>query len=125
MSAMRTLSLLSVVAPVFNEDATIDEFYARVCGALEGIQFEIVVVDDGSQDSSAVALERLAQHDPRVRVVFLSRNFGHQTALTAGLDHARGDAVVMLDADLQDPPEVIPKMLDRWRSGCDVVYAVR
>ena len=67
----------------------------------------------------------LAANDPRVRVVFLSRNFGHQTALTAGLDHATGSAVVMMDADLQDPPEVIPKMLDRWRSGCDVVYAVR
>jgi dolichol-phosphate mannosyltransferase len=70
-------------------------------------------------------LERLASGDPRVRVVFLSRNFGHQTALTAGLDHARGDAVVMLDADLQDPPELITTMLERWRAGCDVVYAVR
>ena len=70
-------------------------------------------------------LERLAANDPRVRVGQLSRNFGHQTALTAGLDHARGDAVVMLDADLQDPPELIPTMLDHWRAGCDVVYAVR
>jgi dolichol-phosphate mannosyltransferase len=122
---MRPLTLLSVVAPVYNEEATIDEFYARVCTALEGLRFELVVVDDGSTDGSAAALERLAQHDPRVRVVCLSRNFGHQTALTAGLDHARGDAVVMLDADLQDPPEVIPRMLDRWRAGCDVVYAVR
>jgi dolichol-phosphate mannosyltransferase len=121
----RPLTLLSVVAPVFNEEATIEEFYARTCAALADIQFELVLVDDGSQDGSAAALERLADHDPRVRVVFLSRNFGHQTALTAGLDHAHGDAVVMLDADLQDPPEVIPKMLGRWRAGCDVVYAVR
>jgi len=121
----RQLTLLSVVAPVYNEEALIDEFYARTCGALEGIEFELVLVDDGSSDGTAKTLERLADHDPRVRVVFLSRNFGHQTALTAGLDHARGDAVVMLDADLQDPPELICTMLERWRAGCDVVYAVR
>ena len=121
----RELDLLSVVAPVYNEEALIDEFYTRVCRALEGVQFELVLVDDGSTDGSAPALDRLAAGDPRVRVVSLSRNFGHQTALTAGLDHARGDAVVMLDADLQDPPELIPRMLDHWRAGCDVVYAVR
>ncbi len=107
----RTLRLLSVVAPIYNEEA--------------GITFELVLVDDGSRDSSPQILERLASADSRVSVVFLSRNFGHQTALTAGLDHARGDAVVMLDADLQDPPELIPEMLGRWRAGCDVVYAVR
>jgi polyisoprenyl-phosphate glycosyltransferase len=121
----RALDLVSVVAPVFNEDATIDEFYGRVCGALGGLPFELVLVDDGSTDGSPMRLERLAESDPRVRVVYLSRNFGHQTALTAGLDHARGDAVVMLDADLQDPPELITTMLDHWRTGCDVVYAVR
>jgi dolichol-phosphate mannosyltransferase len=121
----RTLGLLSVVAPVFNEEATIDRFHARVCEALQGIPFELVLVDDGSRDGTALALERLAAEDPRVRVVFLSRNFGHQTALTAGLDHAEGDAIVMLDADLQDPPELIVQMLDRWRAGCEVVYAVR
>src|SRR5581483_7564504 len=121
----RTLTLLSVVAPVYNEEATIEEFYSRVCGALEDLRFELVLIDDGSTDRSAALLERLAASDPRVRIVYLSRNFGHQTALTAGLDHARGDAVVMLDADLQDPPELIPRMLDHWRAGCDVVYAVR
>jgi dolichol-phosphate mannosyltransferase len=121
----RVLSLLSVVAPVYNEEATIDEFCGRVCRALDGLTFEIVLVDDGSTDATPAALERLVSADPRVRVVYLSRNFGHQTALTAGLDHARGDAVVMLDADLQDPPELIPRMLDHWRSGCDIVYAVR
>src|SRR6201999_1698663 len=83
------------------------------------------LVDDGSSDGTPMKLETLAANDPRVRVIYLSRNFGHQTALTAGLDHARGDAVVMLDADLQDPPEVITRMLDHWRAGCDVVYAVR
>ncbi|MDQ6776206.1 MAG: glycosyltransferase family 2 protein [Actinomycetota bacterium] len=121
----RSLGLLSVVAPVCNEEATIHEFYARVRGALEGINFELVLVDDGSTDGSPAAMELLAADDPRVRVIYLSRNFGHQTALTAGLDNARGDAVVMLDADLQDPPELIPRMLDHWLSGTDVVYAVR
>jgi dolichol-phosphate mannosyltransferase len=124
-SEPRSLRLVSVVAPIYNEDALIDEFYARVCAAMEDLPFELVLVDDGSTDGSQMALERLASADPRVRVVFLSRNFGHQTALTAGLDHAQGDAVVMLDADLQDPPELIATMLDRWRAGCDVVYAVR
>jgi dolichol-phosphate mannosyltransferase len=121
----RRLELLSVVAPIFNEEATLQTFYTRVCEALEGVPFELVLVDDGSTDSSGELLQGLAAGDPRVRVVFLSRNFGHQTALTAGLDHARGEAVVMLDADLQDPPELIPRMLDQWRAGCDVVYAVR
>jgi glycosyltransferase involved in cell wall biosynthesis len=121
----RHLGLLSVVAPVYNEEATIDEFYARICAALDGLRFELVLVDDGSSDGSPAALDRLAATDPRVRIVYLSRNFGHQTALTAGLDHSQGDAVVMLDADLQDPPELIPRMLDHWRAGCDVVYAVR
>jgi polyisoprenyl-phosphate glycosyltransferase len=121
----RSLGLLSVVAPVCNEEATIHEFYARMRNALEGINFELVLVDDGSTDGSPAALELLAAEDPRIRVIYLSRNFGHQTALTAGLDHASGDAVVMIDADLQDPPELIPRMLDHWLSGTDVVYAVR
>jgi polyisoprenyl-phosphate glycosyltransferase len=123
--AGRPLRLLSVVAPVYNEEDTIEQFYGRVCTALEGIRFELVLVDDGSTDGSELEMLKLASNDPRVRVVQLSRNFGHQTALTAGLDHARGDAVVMLDADLQDPPELIATMLDHWRAGCDVVYAVR
>ncbi len=121
----RRLELLSVVAPVYNEEGLIQVFYERVCSALDGIPFELVLVDDGSSDGSLATLERLAEHDPRVHLVVLSRNFGHQTALTAGLDHATGDAVVMLDADLQDPPELIVQMLDHWRAGIDVVYAVR
>ncbi len=123
--APRTPHLVSVVAPVYNEEGAIEEFYTRVCAALEGLPFELVLVDDGSSDGSPMLLQRLAASDPRVRIVQLSRNFGHQTALTAGLDHATGDPVVMLDADLQDPPELIPTMLDHWRAGCDVVYAVR
>ena len=124
-AAPRDLGLLSVVAPVYNEQELIEEFYSRVSKALTGFHFELVLVDDGSSDGTSAILGRLASTDPRVHVVYLSRNFGHQTALTAGLDHARGDAVVMLDADLQDPPELIPRMVDHWRAGCDVVYAVR
>jgi dolichol-phosphate mannosyltransferase len=121
----RTQTLVSVVAPVYNEDQLIEEFHRRVCSALDGLPFELVLVDDGSTDGTPLLLDQIADRDPRVRVVSLSRNFGHQTALTAGLDHASGDAVVMMDADLQDPPELVTTMLDHWRAGCDVVYAVR
>jgi dolichol-phosphate mannosyltransferase len=100
-------------------------FCERVTRALDGVEWELVIVDDGSRDGTGEALARAAAADERVRVVTLSRSFGHQAALTAGLDHARGDAVVMLDGDLQDPPEVIPAMLARWREGSEVVYAVR
>jgi dolichol-phosphate mannosyltransferase len=96
-----------------------------VRAALEGVTFEVILVDDGSRDGTAAAMAAAAAADPRVKIVALSRNFGHQPALTAGLEHARGDVVVMLDGDLQDPPELIPTMLERWRDGVDVVYAVR
>ena len=123
---MRELELLSVVAPMHNEEETVDAFYDRVRTALDGIgSFELVVVDDGSTDGTGAALDRLAQVDPRVAVIHLSRSFGHQAALTAGLEHARGSAVAMIDGDLQDPPELIPDMVARWRDGADVVYAVR
>jgi polyisoprenyl-phosphate glycosyltransferase len=121
----RRLGLLSVVAPIFNEEETVNEFCARTRTVLADLPYELVMVDDGSRDRTPEILDRLAAEDPRVRVVHLSRNFGHQTALTAGLDHAQGDAVVMIDADLQDPPELIPAMLDYWRRGSDVVYGVR
>ena len=122
---MRELRLLSVVTPMYDEEGSARAFYDRVTAALEGLPFELIVVDDGSKDRTGEILAALAAADERVRVVALSRNFGHQPALTAGLDHARGDAVVMLDADLQDPPELIPQMVERWRDGSDVVYAVR
>lgn len=122
---LRDLSLLSVVAPVYNEEATIEAFCERINAALNGIDYELVLIDDGSRDASLALLQRLADSDPRIRVVCLSRNFGHQAALTAGLDHAQGDAVAMMDSDLQDPPELLPIMLESWRAGSDVVYAVR
>ncbi len=121
----RSPALVSVVAPLFDEEGTAEEFRRRVGAALQGFDHELVLVDDGSTDSTPEILRRLAEEDPRVRVVTLSRNFGHQAALTAGLDHARGEVVAMLDADLQDPPELIPKMIGAWREGADVVYAVR
>src|SRR4051794_17618446 len=119
------MPLVSVVAPMHDEAETVKRFHERVAAALEGETWELVVVDDGSRDGTGAMLAELSESAPRVRVVALSRSFGHQAALTAGLEHARGDAVVMLDGDLQDPPEVITEMLKRWREGSDVVYAVR
>ena len=121
----RVPALLSVVAPVYNEQELIEEFVARTCSAVADYAFELVLVNDGSSDSTPELLDRLAAADPRVRVVHLSRNFGHQAALTAGLEHAAGDVVAMIDADLQDPPELIPRMVEQWEHGSDVVYAVR
>jgi dolichol-phosphate mannosyltransferase len=121
----RDLPLLSVVAPACNEEELIIEFHRRTTAALDGLPFELIIVDDGSTDSTPQLLQAIADLDNRVRVVTLSRNFGHQAAITAGLDRARGDATVMIDADLQDPPEVIVEMVDRWRAGADVVLGVR
>lgn len=121
----REPALLSVVAPMHDEEDTVEAFHARVMDAVGDLPLELVVVDDGSRDGTSATLRRIAQADPRLKLVTLSRSFGHQAALTAGLEHARGDVVVMLDGDLQDPPEVIPEMVDRWREGADVVYAVR
>jgi len=118
---------LSVVAPVFNEEATLDELHRRLSATLTALggTHEIVLVDDGSTDGSWGLLLELAARDPQLRLLRLSRNFGHQAALSAGLDAARGDAVVLMDADLQDPPEVIPSLVAKWRDGFDVVYAIR
>jgi polyisoprenyl-phosphate glycosyltransferase len=121
--------LVSVVAPVYNEVDGVAEFYDRATKAMEAIEpavrHELVFVNDGSSDGSLDILRKLAATDRRVRVVDLSRNFGHQIAITSGIDHARGDAVVVIDADLQDPPEVIAEMVARWREGGKVVYGVR
>ncbi len=118
--------MLSVVTPVFNERDSVEELWRRLASTLSALgEYEIVVVDDGSTDGSWDALRGLAAKDEHLRLLRLSRNFGHQVALTAGLDAARGDAVVLMDADLQDPPEVIPQLVARWQEGFDVVYAVR
>ncbi|MGH2855140.1 MAG: glycosyltransferase family 2 protein [Solirubrobacteraceae bacterium] len=124
-SSPRSPTLLSVVAPVYNEQELVERFVRRACAAVADYTFELVLVDDGSTDATPELLDRMAAEDPRVRVVHLSRNFGHQAALTAGLEHAVGDVVAMIDADLQDPPELIPTMVARWETGADVVYAVR
>ena len=125
MSLGRELALLSVVAPVYQEEATIERFCATVAEALTRIPYELILVDDGSTDATPAKLTRLAAADSRIKLVLLSRNFGHQAALTAGLDHASGNVTVTLDSDLQDPPSLIHELLARWRDGADVVYAVR
>lgn len=118
---------LSVVIPVFNESENLPDLYARLTSVLAttGLRHEIVFVDDGSRDGSLGQLQRFAAADPRVLVVELARNFGHQVAISAGLDHARGQGVIVMDADLQDPPEVLPQFIAKWRAGHDVVYAIR
>ncbi|MBN2574813.1 MAG: glycosyltransferase family 2 protein [Deltaproteobacteria bacterium] len=118
---------LSVIIPVFNEEETLPELDRRLRGFLGeiGETWEVIFVDDGSRDGSGRLLQALAEQEPRYRVVTFGRNFGHQMAITAGMDRAEGEAVVVMDADLQDPPEVVRDMLARWRQGFDVVYAVR
>jgi dolichol-phosphate mannosyltransferase len=118
---------VSVVIPVFNEEDTLEALLARLVPALERIslRFEIVFVDDGSRDRSLEMLRAYHEADTRVKCVSLSRNFGHQVAVTCGLDHAAGRAVIVMDGDLQDPPEILPDLVARWREGFDVVYAVR
>jgi len=118
---------VSVVIPVYNEEAVLPELRERLLGVLgEGVgDFEVLFVDDGSSDGSAALIEQMHERDPRFRCIRFSRNFGHQAAVTAGLEYARGDVVCVMDADLQDPPEVLPRLLQEWEKGSDVVYAVR
>ncbi len=119
--------IYSVVIPVFNEAESISEFYRRLSLAAKSAEgvWEFIFVNDGSTDDSPDLLKGFAKKDKRVRVIDFARNFGHQIAVTAGLDIAQGNAVVVIDADLQDPPEVIPELIAKWREGYEVVYAVR
>lgn len=119
--------LLSVVVPAYNEAQVLPELHKRLCEVLDALPLdnEIVYVNDGSTDDTLSVMRALREADPRVGILDLSRNFGKEIALSAGLDHARGDAVVVIDADLQDPPELIPELLLHWREGHEVVYATR
>jgi polyisoprenyl-phosphate glycosyltransferase len=119
--------LVSVVVPAFNEEKNLLHLHNRVCSALTGggWTFELIVVDDGSTDGTLEVVKGLRRQDPRVHHVSLSRNFGHQAALLAGMAHARGDAVISMDSDLQHPPELIPRMLGLWQEGYDVVHTVK
>jgi len=119
--------LYSIIAPIYNEFDNIPELHRQVSEVMDstGESWELVLVDDGSSDNSTQRILELAQKDPRVRPVIFARNFGHQIAVTAGLDYSRGAAVVIIDADLQDPPEVILELAKKWKEGYEVVYAIR
>jgi len=122
----RQFEVISVVVPVYNEEAVLPELYRRLTRALRQYHpYEIIFVNDGSTDGSLKVLQRLCRRDDHCKVIDLSRNFGQQFAITAGLDHAAGDAVIVMDSDLQDPPEVIPELVAKWKEGYEVVYAQR
>ena len=124
---MNSKPRISIVAPIYNEEGNIQLLYQRISEVLAQTDapWELIMVNDGSQDSSIALMSEVAANDDRVKVINFARNFGHQIAVTAGIDYARGDAVVLIDADLQDPPEVILDMIKEWENGFDVVYAVR
>lgn len=121
------MALISLVVPAYNEEEVLEAFHREVSAEIDRLpdDFEFVFIDDGSRDRTAVIMRELAAADPRVRAVILSRNFGHEAAIEAGLNAARGDAVIVMDADLQDGPEILPRLIGAWREGGQVVYAVR
>lgn len=124
---MSKAPVFSVVAPVWNEADSLPEFLARLIAVMKkvGETWELVIVDDGSKDRTGEIILQHAAKDKHIRPVLFARNFGHQIAVTAGMDYARGQAVILIDSDLQDPPEVIPELIANWRDGFEVVYAVR
>lgn len=119
--------LLSVVVPVYNEQEVIGETYRRLCQTFEGYEMKVeyIFINDGSKDNTYFSLKEIASKNSDVKVINFARNFGHQIAITAGMDYAKGDAVVIIDADLQDPPEVILQMVEKWKEGYEVVYGKR
>ena len=119
---------VSVVVPIYNEEAVIKELYSRLNKTLQLLidyEYEIILVDDGSKDYSCEIMRKIAENNNRIKVISFSRNFGHQAAVTAGLHYSSGDAVIIIDADLQDPPELIPDMIKKWEEGYDVIYGKR
>ncbi len=124
---MADIPTISIIAPIYNEAGNLHELYSRIKEVLDSTNdsWELILIDDGSTDGSADIIQRLCEQDQNVRQVIFARNFGHQLAVTAGLDTSRGEAVVVIDSDLQDPPEVILDLLAKWRMGFEVVYAVR
>lgn len=127
MNTERARPTFSLVVPVWNEEKIIPELYRRVVSVMDstGEPWEMICINDGSQDRSLQLLTELHERDPRIKVIDFSRNFGHQIAITAGADFAEGDAVIVMDSDLQDPPETITNLIEQWRAGYEVVYARR
>lgn len=124
---MQTEYMISIVVPVYNEMEVLSEFHARISGVLDQLSLgaEVIYVNDGSDDDSLSLLNEIYEQDARVAILDLSRNFGKEIAMTAGLHKAQGEAVIVIDADLQDPPELIPQLIDEWQKGYDVIYAKR
>ena len=121
-------SLISIVAPAYNEEDVIEKFYLRITkilSALSEYNYEICIVNDGSEDNTVKICHRLLDNDPHISFLSLSRNFGHEIAVAAGLDYAKGDIIILMDIDLQDPPEIIPQMIDKYEEGYDIVNAKR
>ncbi len=127
MSQVAAKPVYSIVAPIFNESGNIPALYAQISEVMDstGEPWELITINDGSRDNSLALLRDLSARDPRIKVIDFARNFGHQIAVTAGMDFTQGDAVVVIDADLQDPPAVILDLIARWKEGYEVVYAVR
>jgi len=117
----------SVIIPILNEQETISELYRRLTDVFRRLNepYEIIFIDDGSSDRSTQILKEIQESDPNIRIIIFSRNFGHQVAVCAGIDYAQGDAVIIMDGDLQDPPEIIPQFIDKWKEGFEVVYGIR
>lgn len=124
---MEKSSLITIIAPIYNEIENLPVLYERISEVMDkfGNSWELLLIDDGSTDGSTDEIRELSKKDKRIKPIIFARNFGHQIAVTAGLDYSKGDAVVIIDSDLQDPPEVILELIDKWRDGYEVVYAVR
>lgn len=119
--------MISIIVPLYNEEEVICESYKRLTTVMQGTgeEYELVFINDGSRDKTATLAAEICEKDSHVRLICFSRNFGHQIAITAGMDYAQGDAIVIIDADLQDPPEIIPQMIEKWKEGYHVVYGKR